>query len=215
MVVIVHFGNFQWQCSPSNITPMGKKDKHTDSEGSDSDDSKKGRKEKKHDKKDKDKDKDKDKKHKAHDDVHSGYPGLSSPYVAPQHPPGPQTHTHGQSPPIVDPHVYGQLGGQQHQQIPVHSPPPATVHANVNAPPSGFRLPLSTTSPFPPPDQCGPPPTFDLDGDNRIRSQETTVSNVILPGSPVYVGSALLQNAVHPCKIAPRHSPPCLVRSSR
>ncbi|GBE87996.1 hypothetical protein BKA93DRAFT_793193 [Sparassis latifolia] len=73
-----------------------------------------------------------------------------------------------------------------------YSPPPYTPH---QAPPSsGFRLALSTESALPPPAQLGPPVAHDADG-----------------RSPIYLGSALLPNAVHPCKVGPHLSPPCRV----
>ncbi|THV03235.1 hypothetical protein K435DRAFT_716027 [Dendrothele bispora CBS 962.96] len=59
-------------------------------------------------------------------------------------------------------------------------------------PSSGYRVPLMTGSSFPH-GQAGQPPFNDLDG------------------SPVFVGSALFEKSVHPCKIAPNLSSPCLV----
>ncbi|GLB40460.1 putative protein of unknown function (DUF3421) [Lyophyllum shimeji] len=56
-------------------------------------------------------------------------------------------------------------------------------------PPSGFRVPLTTTTPFPDPAVTGPPPCTDADG------------------SPIFIGSALFDNSVHPCKIG-RHLQP-------
>lgn len=78
-----------------------------------------------------------------------------------------------------------------HQQAPAGPPPGYTPPA---PPPSGYRLPLSTTSQFPAPQHVGQPPCFDLDG-----------------RSPVYLGSALFEKSVHPCKIAPHLNPPCSV----
>ena len=46
---------------------------------------------------------------------------------------------------------------------------------------------------FPGPQATGPPPARDLDG------------------SPVFIGSALMERSVHPCKIAPALNPPCHV----
>ncbi|CAA7266858.1 unnamed protein product [Cyclocybe aegerita] len=57
-------------------------------------------------------------------------------------------------------------------------------------PPSGFRVPLSTDAPFPPPEQAGEPAFYDADG-----------------VSPVFIGSALFENSVHPCKIGPHLQP--------
>ena len=59
-------------------------------------------------------------------------------------------------------------------------------------PPSGFRLPLTATGQFPT-NQAGQPVANDLDG------------------SPVFVGSALMERSVHPCKIVPNLQPPCRV----
>ncbi|OCH95380.1 hypothetical protein OBBRIDRAFT_709083, partial [Obba rivulosa] len=61
-------------------------------------------------------------------------------------------------------------------------------------PPSGFRVALTTGAPFPPAQQAGQPVSFDADG-----------------RSPVFVGSAIFPNSVHPCKIAPHLAPPCRV----
>jgi len=71
----------------------------------------------------------------------------------------------------------------------LHSPPP---YAPVQPPPppSGFRVPLTTTGTFPDPHQLGQPPFYDADGT-----------------SPIYIGSALLERSVHPCKIG-RHLQP-------
>ncbi|KAF8808736.1 hypothetical protein BYT27DRAFT_7222843 [Phlegmacium glaucopus] len=64
------------------------------------------------------------------------------------------------------------------------TPPPYSAAPALPAPPSsGFRIPLSTTGVFPDPQTLGPPPCYDADG------------------SPIYIGSALLGNSVHPCKI--------------
>jgi len=57
-------------------------------------------------------------------------------------------------------------------------------------PPSGFRIPLSTDTPFPSGDQTGWPPLYDADG-----------------SSPIFIGSALFQNSVHPCKLGPHLKP--------
>ncbi|TRM64693.1 hypothetical protein BD626DRAFT_489603 [Schizophyllum amplum] len=67
---------------------------------------------------------------------------------------------------------------------PMTSPPPPNY--TPNPPSSGYRLPLATTQAFPAnAQQLGPPPCTDLDG------------------SPIYIGSALFDNSVHPCKIGP------------
>ncbi|KZT07807.1 uncharacterized protein LAESUDRAFT_724804 [Laetiporus sulphureus 93-53] len=70
------------------------------------------------------------------------------------------------------------------------SAPPPPYQA---PPPSGFRIPLSTESAFPASQQLGPPVCLDADQ------------------SPIYIGSAIFPNAVHPCKIGPHLSPPCRV----
>ncbi|KAL4252304.1 hypothetical protein ABKN59_002554 [Abortiporus biennis] len=60
-------------------------------------------------------------------------------------------------------------------------------------PPSGFRVALATGQPFPT-QQAGQPASFDADG-----------------RSPVFIGSAIIGNSVHPCKIAPHLNPPVRV----
>ncbi|TDL25854.1 hypothetical protein BD410DRAFT_717386 [Rickenella mellea] len=76
------------------------------------------------------------------------------------------------------------------------SPPTYTAHSPAQAePPSGFRLPLNTDGPFPPPQQTLPAPFVEGDGHN-----------------PVFVGSAIFPNGVHPCKISPAlGATPCRV----
>ena len=69
------------------------------------------------------------------------------------------------------------------------SPPPYA--AAPPPPPSGFRLALTATGAFPDPQTLGQPPCYDIDG------------------SPIYIGSALMGNSVHPCKIG-RHLQPCV-----
>ncbi|PCH42162.1 hypothetical protein WOLCODRAFT_152199 [Wolfiporia cocos MD-104 SS10] len=73
--------------------------------------------------------------------------------------------------------------------FPTANPPPYQ-----QPPPSGFRVPLSTDAPLPSPEQLGRPVCLDADGH-----------------SPIYLGSAILANAVHPCKVAPHLRPPCRV----
>jgi hypothetical protein len=118
---------------------------------------------------------------------------------------------------------------RQHQQFPVEQPPPFPDHPHAAyaasppafpaapspafpapqatrsapmsfptgapgrqnmPPPSGYRIPLQPGQPIPH-DVVGQPPFRDLDG------------------SPVFIGSALMQNpdCVHPCKIAPHLDP--------
>lgn len=78
----------------------------------------------------------------------------------------------------------------------LHSPhPPAYSSPPVQAPPpSGYRIPLTTDAPFPPANLTLRAPFTDADG-----------------RAPVFFGSALFPNAVHPCKIAPHLTPPCRV----
>lgn len=58
-------------------------------------------------------------------------------------------------------------------------------------PPSGYRIPLSTDTPFPQNlQELGEPPFRDADG-----------------VSPVYIGSALMEKSVQPCKIGPHLRP--------
>ncbi|KAF7794804.1 hypothetical protein EIP86_005946 [Pleurotus ostreatoroseus] len=66
----------------------------------------------------------------------------------------------------------------------------ASQFAQHRPPPSGVRIPLTATAVFPT-QQAGQPVAYDLDG------------------SPVYIGSALMDRSVHPCKICPRLNPPC------
>lgn len=77
------------------------------------------------------------------------------------------------------------FGHQKHDQ-----PPPQKNHP----PPSGFRIPLAENAGIPPPNQTGPPACMDADRT-----------------SPVFVGSAIFPDAVHPCKIVPSLRPPCRV----
>lgn len=75
------------------------------------------------------------------------------------------------------------MGGQGFPSEAPAGPPPYAQHA---PPPSGFRIALTTQGPFPAQQLLGAAPC--VDGDGR---------------SGVYFGSALFQNSVHPCKIAP------------
>jgi len=89
-----------------------------------------------------------------------------------------------------------------------HEPPPSyTASAPSSSasaallqqiPPSGYRIPLSSlgevTSPFPGVERTRGAPFTDADGK-----------------SPIFVGSALMQYSVHPCKIAPKLPQPCYV----
>lgn len=64
---------------------------------------------------------------------------------------------------------------------------------NNRPPPSGHRIPLDGKSPFPDESITGPPPFRDVDG------------------SPVFVGSGIMGDSVHPCKICPARSPACII----
>jgi len=88
-----------------------------------------------------------------------------------------------------------------------HEPPPSyTASASASAavpvapppqvPPSGYRIPLTSPdgSPFPGVERTREAPFTDADGK-----------------SPVFIGSAIMQYSVHPCKIAPNHPRPCFV----
>jgi len=76
--------------------------------------------------------------------------------------------------------------GSPQQQPPPYAPP------SYRPSPSGDRLALHTGRPFPR-EGTGFPVSHDVDG------------------SPIFVGSALLESSVHPCKIAPHLVPPCRV----
>lgn len=68
-------------------------------------------------------------------------------------------------------------------------------HSAPPTPPSGYRLPLTNVATFPTDlTRTGQPPFFDADG-----------------VSPVFIGSALLEKSVHPCKICPNIYPFALV----
>ncbi len=83
-------------------------------------------------------------------------------------------------------HPLGGGAGPSWQQ---GTPPPYQA-----PPPSGFRIPLTTESQFPPPPQTHQAPFADADG-----------------RSPVFFGSALFERSVHPCKVVPQLRPPCRV----
>ena len=71
--------------------------------------------------------------------------------------------------------------------------PPYTPSA---PPPSGYRITvLSSSSPFPDPSHTKLPVCYDW-GD---------------PDCPVYLGSAIFDRSVHPCKISPSRNPSCRV----
>ncbi|KAF8135037.1 hypothetical protein EV363DRAFT_1322334 [Boletus edulis] len=70
-------------------------------------------------------------------------------------------------------------------------PPPYTP---PRPPPSGYRIALNGSSPFPKPSYAKTPPCYDTEGTN-----------------PVFLGSAIFNNSVHPCKIVPHLTPHCCV----
>ena len=145
----------------------------SDSSSSSSDHSKKDKKHKK-DKKDK-------KNHKEGHFVPQGGPsahGFSSP---PFLPPGFNLNREQVPSSFPAPH------GQPEHPVPNHPPP---NYDTTVTPPSGFRLPLTTTSVFPDHHKTGPPPFYDADG-----------------RSPIFIGSAIFERSVHPCKIGPHLSP--------
>lgn len=80
-----------------------------------------------------------------------------------------------------------------HSSAPGHPSPTTPSHSHSAPPPSGFRVPLTSTAAFPT-TQAGLPVAYDADG-----------------RSPIFLGSALLEKSVHPCKIAPALTPPCRV----
>ncbi|TFK28099.1 hypothetical protein FA15DRAFT_86718 [Coprinopsis marcescibilis] len=166
---------------------------------------KKEKKDKK-DKKDKDKHQDEDKSDKKKKDkaVKSDKPSSYQSPAFPQPPsqqqplgipvPVPQHHQQAQhqksSAPMSfgfnDPHALpGAQGG--------FAPPPS-YGGEHPPPPSGYRVPLSTDTAFPLGGEIGYPPLYDADG-----------------SSPIFLGSALFENSVHPCKIGPHLDPPAHV----
>lgn len=72
--------------------------------------------------------------------------------------------------------------------------PPQSYGAPPSVPSSGYRIPLSQNSAFPAEIQTGRPPFHDADG-----------------VSPMFFGSAIFDNSVHPCKIVPALDPKCMV----
>ncbi|CCA74254.1 hypothetical protein PIIN_08207 [Serendipita indica DSM 11827] len=62
-----------------------------------------------------------------------------------------------------------------------------------NPPPTGHRVPLDHSTPFPGEDITGPAPFRDVDG------------------SPMFIGSGFLDGGAHPCKIVPSQNPACLL----
>lgn len=79
---------------------------------------------------------------------------------------------------------------------PLPPPPPYSYSPpRLGPPPSGYRFALDVSSPFPSPSHAKEPPCHDTGGTTH----------------PVFLGSAIFNNSVHPCKICPRLDPPCRV----
>ncbi|KAF8504172.1 hypothetical protein JB92DRAFT_2968773 [Gautieria morchelliformis] len=75
-------------------------------------------------------------------------------------------------------------------------PPIPSRRPDVPQPPAaGQRIPFSTDTPFPDPSLLPPSSLHDSGGPEQV----------------VYVGSAIFQSSVHPCKIAPHLDPPVRV----
>lgn len=111
---------------------------------------------------------------------------------APQNGAHPSSQSHQpyhQQPMSVPPFPLPEKFDHNSRAPPPHGSPPA--YAAQQPPPSGIRIPLDTASSFfPSHDQLGPPVSYDADG-----------------VSPIFLGSALMGNSVHPCKIGPHLSP--------
>ena len=204
-----------------------KKEKKDKKDKKDEDEDEEDGKKKKKDK-DKDKAKDKDKKDKP-----SHPPGVNlpsgpvlggeaasyynpsgappKPPSQPGHPPQsgevpwflrePGTEAQSQPPPRADPPF---PNPNPHyttfQQPPLQQPSRAVgdgggAQPPQNVPPSGYRIPLDPNSQFPTPDQVGRPPATDFNSST----------------GPIFIGSAIFPDSVHPCKITPSLHPPCRV----
>jgi len=72
-------------------------------------------------------------------------------------------------------------------------PPPSSYTASATLP-SGHRLSLTTSYAFPDLARTRYPPFLDSDG-----------------VSPIFIGSVIMGNSVHPCKVGPALNPPCYV----
>ncbi|KAJ3744305.1 hypothetical protein DFH05DRAFT_1173341 [Lentinula detonsa] len=82
--------------------------------------------------------------------------------------------------------TFAEIPGQEHAMqgsLPANYTPP-------QAPYSGYRISLNENSAFPP---ALHPFSYDADG-----------------VSPIFIGSAILPNSVHPCKIVPAWDPKCM-----
>ncbi|KIJ37610.1 hypothetical protein M422DRAFT_177869 [Sphaerobolus stellatus SS14] len=80
-------------------------------------------------------------------------------------------------------------------QYPAFAPPSQPPQGGQRPPAAGHRYPLTTNNPFPDIKSLPPTKLHDLGG----------------PSQPIYVGSAIFQNAIHPCKIAPHLDSPVRV----
>lgn len=89
--------------------------------------------------------------------------------------------------------MYSEKKSSEPSEPSVPSDPPPS-YGDVTVPPSGYRIALDASSPFPTSRKVMEPPCLDAD---RL--------------SPVYIGSAIFENCVHPCKIAPYLTPACRV----
>lgn len=174
--------------------PKVKKDKK-DKDKKDKDKKDKDKDKDKKDKKDKSDKKDKDKDHKDHKAKGDGStPGFPQPPAYPQG--GSSQPAYGQ-PPTKAPSAPMSYGFNDpnadfpsaHNVVPQPQFVPH-VAAAAAPPPSGYRVPLSGDAPFPSNAQTGWPPLYDADGT-----------------SPIFIGSALFDNSVHPCKIGPHLNP--------
>ena len=185
------------------------KEKHKDEKDKEKDKDKK---------KDKEKDKHKDDKHKKHDDSaqasssysHPGQPAptglISVPAFNPNYP-GASARVAGHGQPNLGTGYHNPVSSSgaapAFPSAPPSVPQPSLYPGQVpkmsydqQPPPSGYRTPLDSHDgkPFPTDFQeVGPPVTYDLDG------------------SPIFIGSVLFDNAVHPCKIGPHLDPPAQV----
>ena len=93
-------------------------------------------------------------------------------------------------------HGYGHLPPPPSYSPPSTSTAQPNIQSGPQVPPSGYRIPLgmpSTTS-------STTTPSFSFPGIGRTREAPFTDAD---GKSPVFIGSALMQDSVHPCKIVP------------
>ena len=84
---------------------------------------------------------------------------------------------------------------RQHEPPPGYTPSSTTTAVPPQVPPSGYRIPLSMPGPpFPGVERTREAPFTDADGTSRV-----------------FIGSALMEYAVHPCKITPDEAYHCRV----